>query len=91
MPDVAPLSATYPGLVISNWHALFAPIGTPAAIIQLLHDEFKKVYADPELQQRLAILSIDPAWLSGSELSRRIETDTVKWTNFIKAANIKAE
>jgi len=91
LPAVAPMSATYPDLVISNWHALFAPVGTPAATTQFLHDEFKTVYADPELQARLVILGIDPAWLAGTELARRIETATAKWTEFIRTANIKAE
>jgi tripartite-type tricarboxylate transporter receptor subunit TctC len=90
LPELAPLSAIYPGFVISTWLALFAPIATPPAATQLLHDELKKAYADPELQQKLATLALDPAWLSGAELSRRIEADTAKWTDLIKAAN-KAE
>jgi tripartite-type tricarboxylate transporter receptor subunit TctC len=90
LPDLSPLSAIYPGFEISTWLGLFAPGATPPAVIQSLHDELKKAYADPELQQKLAILALDPAWLSGAELSRRIETDTVKWTDLIKAAN-KAE
>jgi tripartite-type tricarboxylate transporter receptor subunit TctC len=87
LPDLAPLSAMYPGLVISTWHALFAPIATPPAVTQLIHDELKKAYADPELQQKLATLALNPAWLSGAELSQRIETDTAKWMDLIKAAN----
>jgi len=90
LPDLAPLSAIYPGFVISTWLGLFAPIATPPAVTQSLQDELKKAYADPELQQKLAILALDPAWISGAELSRRIETDTAKWMDLIKAAD-KAE
>jgi tripartite-type tricarboxylate transporter receptor subunit TctC len=90
LPELAPLSAIYPGFVISTWQALFAPVATPPAATKLLHDELQKAYADPELQQKLATLALDPAWLSGAELSRRIETDTAKWADLIKAAN-KAE
>jgi tripartite-type tricarboxylate transporter receptor subunit TctC len=90
LPELAPLSVIYPGFVISNWQALFAPVATPPAATKLLHDELQKAYADPELQQKLATLALDPAWLSGAELSRRIETDTAKWADLIKAAN-KAE
>ena len=90
LPDLAPLSAIYPGFVISTWLGLFAPVVTPSAVMQLLHDELKKAYADPDLQRKLAILALDPAWLSGAELSRRIETDTTKWMDLINAA-IKAE
>jgi tripartite-type tricarboxylate transporter receptor subunit TctC len=91
LPELAPLSAIYPGFVISTWQALFAPLATPPAVTQVLHDELKKAYADPELQQKLATLALDPAWLSGAELSRRIEADTAKWTDLIKAANVKPE
>jgi len=87
LPELAPLSAIYPGFVISTWLALFAPLATPPAVTQVLHDELKKAYADPDLQQKLATLALDPAWLSGAELSRRIEADTAKWTDLIKAAN----
>jgi tripartite-type tricarboxylate transporter receptor subunit TctC len=90
LPELAPLSVIYPGFVISNWQALFAPVATPPAATKLLHDELQKAYADPELQQKLATLALDPAWLSGAELSRRIETDAAKWADLIKAAN-KAE
>jgi len=90
LPDLAPLSAIYPGFVISTWLGLFAPIATPPAVTQSLQDELKKAYADPELQQKLAILALDPAWISGTELSQRIETDTAKWMDLIKAAD-KAE
>jgi tripartite-type tricarboxylate transporter receptor subunit TctC len=76
--------------VISIWLALFAPVATPQVVTQLIQDELKKAYADPKLQQKLATLALEPAWLSGAELSRRIETDTAKWMGLIKAAN-KAE
>jgi tripartite-type tricarboxylate transporter receptor subunit TctC len=91
LPDVAPLAATYPSLVISNWHALFAPAATPAAVVRFLHDEMRVIYAEPELAQRLTVMAVDPAWLSGPELSQLIATDTAKWTDFIRAASITTD
>jgi tripartite-type tricarboxylate transporter receptor subunit TctC len=90
-PEVAPLAATFPGLVISNWHALFAPFGTPAAVTAFLDNEMRAVYSDEDLHQKLAGMAIDPAWLSSRELSQRIAGDTDKWTAFIKAARIAAD
>jgi tripartite-type tricarboxylate transporter receptor subunit TctC len=91
LPEVAPLSAAYPGLLISNWHELFAPVGTPAAVAQFLNEEFKAVFADSELKQKLVPMGIDPAWLSGPELSQTIAKDIASWTAFIKAANITSD
>jgi tripartite-type tricarboxylate transporter receptor subunit TctC len=91
LPDLAPLSAIYSELVISPWLALFAPVATPPAVMQLVRDELKKAYADPDLQQKLATLALEPAWLSSAELSQRIEADTAKWMDLFKSADTKAE
>jgi tripartite-type tricarboxylate transporter receptor subunit TctC len=91
LPELAPVSAIYPGLVISPWSALFAPAATPPVVTQLLRDELKKAYADPDLQQKLALLALEPAWLSGAELSQRIEADTAKWMDLFKSAGVKAD
>ncbi len=56
LPGVAPLVASYPGLVISAWYGLFAPAGTPVSVTSTLHDEFKKIFAEPELQPTLSQL-----------------------------------
>jgi tripartite-type tricarboxylate transporter receptor subunit TctC len=91
LPEVAPLSAAYPGLVISNWHGLFAPIGTPVAVTQFLHQEFNNVFADAELRQKIIPMGIDPAWLTSPELSQTIAKDIASWTEFIKAASITSD
>ena len=77
LPELAPLSASYPGLIVSVWFGLLAPV--------------KTIFADAELQRRLTPLGLDPEWRSGADLSRKIENDTAGWRDFIKAANIKEE
>src|SRR5262249_4675074 len=91
LPDLAPVSAIYPELVISPWSALFAPVATAPAVMQLVRDELKKAYADQELQEKVAILAFEPAWLSGAELSQRIEADTARWMDLFKSAGAKVE
>jgi tripartite-type tricarboxylate transporter receptor subunit TctC len=91
LPGLAPLVASYPGLVISAWYGLFAPAGTPASVTSTLHDEFKKIFADPELQPTLLALGLNLEWVSGSDLVQKIAIDIAKWRDFIAAANIRAE
>ena len=91
LPGVAPLVASYPGLVISAWYGLFAPAGTPASVTNTLHDEFKKIFADPELQPTLLALGLNREWVSGSDLVQKITSDIAKWRDFIVAANIHAD
>ena len=90
-PGVPSISASYPGLVISNWFALFAPAGTPANVTNFLRDELDAVYRDTELQEKLAIMGLDPVWKSSAELTDAIKKDATKWMEFTKATKIKAE
>ncbi len=90
LPDVKPLSASYPELVISNWFGLLAPAHTPAAICDTLQAEFKKVYADAALQQKLQHLGLEPRWTSGADLAKRIAEDLDRWHKFVVSANIHA-
>jgi tripartite-type tricarboxylate transporter receptor subunit TctC len=91
LPGVTPLSATYPGIVISAWFGLFAPAGTPATTCDMLRNEFKKISADPELTRKLASFGLDAEWIAGAELSSMIASDVVKWRDFIAAAKIKVD
>jgi tripartite-type tricarboxylate transporter receptor subunit TctC len=91
LPEVAPLVVSYPGLVISAWYGLFAPVDTPASVNSILRDEFKKIFADPELQPTLSAIGLDREWVAGPELVQKIASDMAKWRDFIAAANIKTE
>jgi tripartite-type tricarboxylate transporter receptor subunit TctC len=90
LPGVAPLSASYPGLVIANWFGLLAPSGIPGPVREALEAEFKTISARPELQRKLSAMGVTPTWMSGAELAKRIAADSAKWHEFMAAANIHA-
>jgi len=91
LPDIAPLSKTYPGLVLSQWFGLMAPAGTPPAITGALEGEFKKISAEPDIKAKLTAMGLEPNWIGGHELAQRIAKDTGTIRDFIAAANIHAE
>lgn len=90
LPGVAPLSATYLGLVITQWFGLLAPAQTAAAVRNKLAAEFKKIYAAPELQNKLLSLGLEPRWISGPDLAQRIAADLKKWHDLMALAGIHA-
>jgi tripartite-type tricarboxylate transporter receptor subunit TctC len=91
VPDLKPLAATFPGLVVSNWYAVFAPPKTPAAVLSALRADLKQTYDDPEVRQRLESLGLDPLWLEPAQVSAAIDRDLAKWSGVIKRANIKPD
>jgi tripartite-type tricarboxylate transporter receptor subunit TctC len=90
-PGIAPLSATFADVVLSNWYAVFAPPRTPAPVLKVLADDLEKIYADATVRERLSGIGLDPLWLAGPQLAQAIDADGERWARIIKAANIKAE
>jgi tripartite-type tricarboxylate transporter receptor subunit TctC len=91
LPELKPLAATYPGLVVSNWYAVFAPPKTPPAVVTFLRAELKRTYDDPEVRKRLDAVGMDPLWMEPAQVTAAIDRDLAKWSGVVKAANIKAE
>lgn len=50
LPDLPTLDSMYPGFESDNWFGLFAPTGTPQAIVQQLHADLVKSIAHPAVK-----------------------------------------
>jgi tripartite-type tricarboxylate transporter receptor subunit TctC len=71
------------------WLALFAPSGTPSAIIAALDAAVKLALDQPQIVQRAATAGLDPDYCSSAALARRIATESAAWSEVIKAAGIQ--
>jgi tripartite-type tricarboxylate transporter receptor subunit TctC len=80
-----------PGFEVIAWNALYAPKGTPAAVINLLNAQMQKILAQPETRQRLLALGYEPAGGTPQQLAEFGRAERRKWGPIIKAAGIKAE
>jgi len=80
-----------PGFDVSAWNALYAPRGTPAAIITRLNAEVAKVLAQPDVQQRLLQLGHEPVGGTPAELAAFEKSEREKWGPIIKKAGLKAD
>jgi tripartite-type tricarboxylate transporter receptor subunit TctC len=80
-----------PGYDVVSWQAIFAPAGTPKPIVDRLHAELAKILKDPEVQERLAKLGLDPSGMTPAELAAFQKAEIDKWAKVIKAANIKID
>ena len=74
---------------VETWIAMFAPPGTPKAIVDTLHSEMTRITALPEVRARLADLSYEPVAESQDQFSKRIVSDTARWAKTVKDANFQ--
>lgn len=73
------------------WNALYAPKGTPTAIINTLNAALNKVLAQPESRQRLLDLGFDPAGGTPARLAAFAVNERRKWEPVIKRAGIQVD
>ncbi len=78
----------------STWNALFAPKGTPAPVVQKLHDAVVRAQAMAPVPQRLRELGMTPAApdrRSPEFLAKFVQAEIDKWAAPIKAAGISID
>jgi tripartite-type tricarboxylate transporter receptor subunit TctC len=73
------------------WTSVFAPAGTPRAVVERLQQQIAASLRLPDIRERLAALGIDPVGNTPAELGAIVRADIAKWTAVAKSANIKAE
>jgi tripartite-type tricarboxylate transporter receptor subunit TctC len=92
LPDVPTMAeAGYPNISGENWFGVFAPAGTPKAIITQLHREIGRMVTDPDTRERLAAYDLEPVVNTPEEFATQLKSELAKWATIIRAAGIKAE
>ena len=89
LPNVPTVAQSgVPGFEVVAWNALYAPTGTPSAVIQTLNAALRTVLNDPELKKRALDLGIDAKASSPAEAEARLTSDIKKWGVVIEKAGI---
>ena len=76
------------GFEITSWYGLWVPVGTPAPIVQKLHDAVVKAFADPELKETWAKLGAEPGGSSAEAFRALIDKEVAKWGKVVRDAKI---
>jgi tripartite-type tricarboxylate transporter receptor subunit TctC len=80
-----------PGYDVTSWYGLFAPAGTPDAIITRLYTELAAQFKSADVAKRLSTLGAEAAIKSPVELASFLREDIKKWAAVVKASGAKAE
>ena len=74
---------------VELWSGLFAPAGTPPAVITKLQKTVADAVDTPEMKQRIMALSITPKSSTSDDFHRQIETEIALWRDVAKEAGIE--
>ena len=91
-PDIPTLAESgLAGFDISSWQAVFAPAGTPPAIVARLQTEIARILKLPEVQKRFSELGLEPGGMPSAELAALVKNDVARLGKVVRDSGAKAE
>jgi tripartite-type tricarboxylate transporter receptor subunit TctC len=92
LPDV-PTSAEagFPDFELEAWVALFAPKGTPQAIVEKLSAAAKLALESPAVRRSAEIAGLEVRYMPPAQLDTVVRSDIQYWSKVIKSRNIHVE
>jgi tripartite-type tricarboxylate transporter receptor subunit TctC len=90
LPDVSFIAdaSRLPLPEMSSWIGLVAPAGTPRPIVEKLHREVERAYADPVVADRLEKAGIFPVTTTPGEFDAFFRSEAERWTKTYKESGI---
>jgi tripartite-type tricarboxylate transporter receptor subunit TctC len=91
-PDVPTMAESgLTGYELSSWQAVFAPAGTPPAIVERLYTEIAKILKMPDVAKRLTDLGLDLSGMPPAQLAALIKADVPRLGKVVKESGAKPE
>lgn len=94
LPDLPTTAeAGVPDAAIAVWHGLYAPAGTPSAVVDRLAQALQAAVADPAIVTRLADLGAMPVpaeQATPAALQSHLAAEIAKWAPILQAAGVQA-
>src|SRR5262249_55670766 len=76
---------------VESWAGLFAPAGTPAAIVARLNAETRKIVENPQIKAQIAQIGFEVFGSTPEELGAFVKDQLVRTGRMAKAAGIEPE
>jgi len=92
LPDTPSMAeAGFPSVDVHLWSGVFAPAATPPAIVANLQKAFAESIADAGVAAKLKAMAVNPGGATPEEFRKIIDSDIAKFSEVVKAANLKFE
>ena len=92
LPDLPTISeAGLAGFNIEGWVGVFAPVKTPAAVVERLYVESAKILRLPEVKEAALGVGSEPVGNSPREANQIVRDETAMWAKVVKTLGIKIE
>jgi len=92
LPALPTAQEVLPGFNVTNWMGVFAPAGTPPAVVERLNDALRKVVARDDVKAQLLAAAVVPSLMASPDAFRKFVAEEFRrWGRLVKEKNITAE
>jgi tripartite-type tricarboxylate transporter receptor subunit TctC len=85
------MASIYPGFVSANWYGMFAPGGTPPAIVNRLHSGIVAAMQSQDVRDFLTGEGAEPVGSSPQEFAAYLRSEIDRYSKVVKAANLTVD
>ena len=90
LPDVPTvIESGLPGFVVTNYFGMFAPAGTPQAIVARLNSEIARAMRTADVQATLSTEGAEPTSSSPEEFGALIKSEITRWAAVVRTAGLR--
>ncbi len=90
LPDVPTMAeAGLPGFEVLSWQGLFAPAGTPPAVVERLSKEVRAVMESKDVKDFFAAQGFLVGATTPAEFTAFVGSEVKRWGEIVKAGNVK--
>lgn len=91
-PDIPTVAeAGVPGYDANSWFGVFAPTGTPPAVIARVHGELIKILKAPDVRERLASFGAEPVGTDPAQFATFFRNEVAKWGKVVRESGARVD
>jgi tripartite-type tricarboxylate transporter receptor subunit TctC len=92
VPDLPTMAeAGLPGFDISTWYGLFAPAGTPPAIVAKWNADVTRILNSPDIRAKLVADGAEPSPNTPEQFAQMIARELTKYARIVKVSGAKVD
>ena len=89
--DTPTVGETLPGFLTGSWQGLLAPAGTPAAVVEKINSEIKRITALPDIKERLQTLGAEPYQMSPVQFKEWLGEEMKTMAKIVKDGKVTVD
>ena len=85
-PDLPAISETVPGFDVRSWFGLMGPAGLPRPVVDKLHAEMARIFAQPDVLRRIADMGAEAQVTDPAAFTAYVHQEIERWAKVVKAS-----